>query len=96
MEKIKMFMYFFVLSGVFGVSGIYLRENFNIPFTTLSSMDVVRIVMIGVIQLSCIYLAIDTYLRFNELPKGIKRIIIFIALPSSIVYFLFLIGVYVE
>jgi len=51
MKNIKAFMYFFLLFGLFGLTSIYLRENFNKPFSLLDTMDICRVIMAGLIEL---------------------------------------------
>ena len=48
----KIFMYFFLMTAIFGMSSIYLRENFQKPFNALDIMDISRIVLIGIIEIA--------------------------------------------
>ncbi|WP_100407776.1 hypothetical protein [Bacillus solitudinis] len=96
MKNVKIFMYFFLFSGLFGLSSIYLRENFGKPLNSLEIIDMFRMVMAGLVQIASMFLVYDTFLRFKEISKGKKRFLLVVAIPCSIVYFLFLIGVYLE
>ncbi|MFJ7973855.1 hypothetical protein [Psychrobacillus sp. NPDC096389] len=71
----KIFMYFFLMSVIFGMSSIYLRENFQQPFNTLDILDISRIVLTGIIEIASGLLIIDTYIRLNKYPK-LKNFII--------------------
>jgi hypothetical protein len=94
MKNIKIFMYFFLLSGLFGLSSIYLRENFDKPLNSLDTMDILRMIMAGVVEIASMILVYDTFLRFKEISKAKKGGLLLLAIPCSIVYFLFLIVVY--
>jgi hypothetical protein len=87
-------MYFFLLSGLFGLSSIYLRENFDKPLNSLDTMDILRMIMAGVVEIASMILVYDTFLRFKEISKAKKGGLLLLAIPCSIVYFLFLIVVY--
>jgi uncharacterized membrane protein len=90
----KIFMYFFLMTAIFGMSSIYLRENFQKTFNTLDIMDISRIVLIGIIEIASGLLIIDTFMRFNEISNAKKILLLVIAILSSMVVFLSLISVY--
>jgi len=94
MKNIKAFMYFFLLFGLFGLTSIYLRENFNKPFSSLDTMDIFRAIMAGLIELGSLFLVYDTISRFKEISKVKRNALILVAIFCSMFYFLFLIGVY--
>ncbi|MDM5291766.1 hypothetical protein QUF81_00440 [Peribacillus simplex] len=96
MKNFKAFLYFFVLSGVFGLTSIYVRENFNKPFSSLDTADITRAIMAGLVEVVCIYLVYDTFSRFKQISKVKKNILIFVGIFSSIFYFLYLVGVYLQ
>ncbi|MEK4485713.1 hypothetical protein MHH81_08920 [Psychrobacillus sp. FSL H8-0484] len=90
----KIFMYFFVMIAIFGMTSIYSSENFQKPFNTLDIMDISRIVLIGIIKLVSGLLIIDTYMRFNEISNVKKTLLLVIAIPSSMAVFSFLTSIY--
>lgn len=96
MKNVKIFMYFSLFSGLFGLSSICLRENFGKSLNSLDIIDMFRVIMASLVQLASMFLVYDTYLRFKEMSKGKKRFLLVVTIPCSIVYFLFLIGVYLE
>jgi hypothetical protein len=67
-------MYFFLLSGLFGLSSIYLRENFDKPLNSLDTMDILRMIMAGVVEIASMILVYDTFLRFKEISKAKKGV----------------------
>ena len=90
----KIFMYFFVMIAVHGMSRIYLSENFQKPFNTLDIMDISRMVLIGIMELVSGLLIIDTYMRFNEISNVKKTLLLVIAIPSSMFVCAFLTSIY--
>ncbi len=96
MKSFKAFLYFFVLSGLLGLTSIYVRENFDKPFSALDTPDIIRAIMAGLIEVICMYLVYDTYSRLKEISKAKKNGLILVAIISSIFYFLYIIGVYIQ
>ncbi len=82
----KIFMYFFLMSAIFGMSSIYLRENFQQPFNTLDVLDISRIVLTSIIEIASGLLIIDTYMRFDEISNSKKTLLLVIASLSAAVH----------
>ncbi|MBG9455842.1 hypothetical protein ABE61_17715 [Lysinibacillus sphaericus] len=83
----KIFMYFFVMIAVYGMSRIYLSENFQ-------NLDISRVVLIVIMELVSGFLIIDTYMRFNEISNVKKTSLLVIAIPSSMFVCAFLTSIY--
>ncbi|MBT2678962.1 hypothetical protein J7E38_08110 [Bacillus sp. ISL-35] len=98
MKSIKAFLYFFVLFGVLGLTNTFARESkvFDKPLSALDSIDVYRVIMAILIQLICLFLIYDTSSRFKELSRVKRSALILLAILISTVYFLFLIGIFLE
>jgi ABC-type spermidine/putrescine transport system permease subunit I len=98
MKSIKAFLYFFVLFGVLGLTNTFVRESkvFDKPLSALDSMDVSSVIMAILIQLICLFLIYDTSYRFKELSRVKRSALILFAILISTVYFLFLIGIFIE
>ena len=98
MISIKAFLYFFVLFGVLGLTNTFARESkiFDKPFSAFDSMDVYRVIMAILIQLICLFLIYETSSRFKELSRVKRSALILFAILISTVYFLFLIGIFLE
>ncbi|SMQ80610.1 hypothetical protein SAMN05444673_3941 [Bacillus sp. OV166] len=96
MKSIKAFLYFFILFGIFGLTSIYVRENFKKPFSSLDTMDIFRAIMAGFVELICLFLVYDTFSRFKEISKVKKNVLIVVAIFASIFYFLFIVGIYLQ
>ncbi|KAA0955478.1 hypothetical protein FQ087_12765 [Sporosarcina sp. ANT_H38] len=79
----KIFMYFFVMIAIFGMTTIFSSEYFQKSFNTLDIMDISRMVLINIIKLVIGLLIIDTYMRFNEISNVKKTLLLVIAIPSS-------------
>lgn len=91
---IKIFLYFFLMTAIFGMMDIYSSENFQKPFNTLDAMDISRITLINIIKLVSGLLIIDTYMRFNEISNVKKILLLVIAIPSSMSVCGFLTSIY--
>ncbi|MEK3973985.1 hypothetical protein [Psychrobacillus sp. FSL K6-1267] len=79
----KIFMYFFVMIAIIGMTSIYSSEYFQRSFNTLDVMDISRMILIYIIKLVSGLLLIDTYMRFNEISNVKKTLLLVIAIPSS-------------
>ncbi|PGY11118.1 hypothetical protein COE25_11390 [Bacillus sp. AFS031507] len=69
MKSIKAFLYLFILFGLFGLTSIYLRENFNKPFSLLDATDIFRAIMAGLVEMVCLFLIYDTFFNLRKFLK---------------------------